>query len=98
MASTEFVFVLYRSNSLLIATFQVGANKDKSVTKVASIGMWVPVHRDEWDNETPLEIGAPTIDSQSGEVAFSGDALPWKTGLYEVRQLYVKLFARSNLC
>lgn len=48
------------------------------------MGMWAPVHKDEWDGETPLEIETPTIDSQSGEVLFGGDALPWKTGTYEV--------------
>jgi len=68
-----------------IGIYRVGANKDKSVTKVASMGMWVPVHRDEWDNETPVEIGTPATGSQPGEVAFGGGALPWKTGIYEVR-------------
>jgi len=56
------------------------------------MGMWVPVHDDEWDGDIPLEIGTPTMDSQSGEVAFRGGALPWKTGIYEVRQSQVKPF------
>ena len=66
------------------------------MTKVASMGMWVPVHRDEWDGETPREIETPTTDSQSREVVFRGSALPWKPGIYEVRWFYVKMFARSN--
>jgi len=48
------------------------------------MGMWVPVHDDEWDGDIPLEIGTPTMDSQFGEVAFRGGALPWKIGIYEV--------------
>lgn len=48
------------------------------------MGMWVPVHGDEWDGDIPLEIGTPTMDSQSGGVVFKGSALPWKAGTYEV--------------
>jgi phosphatidylethanolamine N-methyltransferase len=73
-----------RSGLLNDKTLQVGANKDRSVTKVASMGMWAPVHRDEWDDETLLEAGTQMIDSQSGEVVFRGGTLPWKTGTYEV--------------
>jgi len=49
------------------------------------MGMWVPVHGDEWDGETPLEVGTAVMDSQSGEVIFRGSALPWKAGTYEIR-------------
>lgn len=66
------------------------------MTKVASMGMWVPVHRDEWDNETALESETLATDSESGEVVFRGGALPWKTGIYEVRRFWVKSLARSN--
>ena len=62
------------------------------MTKVSSMGMWVPVHRDEWDSETSLEAGTPAMDSEPGEVAFGGGALPWKTGIYEVRRFYVNFF------
>ena len=75
----------------------MGANKDRFVTKVASMGMWAPVHRDEWDDETPLEAGTQMIDSQSGEVVFRGGTLPWKTGNYEVRWLCVRLFGLIQL-
>ena len=55
------------------------------------MGMWVPVHGDEWDGDIPLEIGTPTLDSQSGGVVFRSTALPWKAGTYEVRRVCVKL-------
>ena len=61
------------------------------------MGMWVPVHEEEWDGDSPVEAGVPTIDSQRGEVVFRGGALPWKTGSYEVRQFCMKSFTRSNL-
>lgn len=63
---------------------QIGANREKSVTKVSSMGMWVPVHSDEWDGDMPVEAGTPVVNSRSGEVVFRGGALPWKTGTYEV--------------
>jgi len=68
-----------------IGIYRFGANKDKSVTKVASMGIWVPVHGDVWDGDIPVEVGTSTTDSQSGEVIFRGSALPWKTGTYEIR-------------
>ena len=80
------------SSSVLTVTRKVGANKNKSVTKIASMGMWVPVHDDEWDGDIPLENGTPRVGCQSGEVAFKGGALPWKTGIYEVRRFCMKPF------
>ena len=62
------------------------------MTKVATMGRWAPVHEDEWDGNIPLEIGTPTMGSQSGEVVFRGGALPWKAGTYEVRGFCVNLF------
>jgi phosphatidylethanolamine N-methyltransferase len=46
------------------------------------------VHNDEWDGDTPLHLdkseGAQS--DVTGEVVFSGDKLPWASGLYEVRR------------
>lgn len=67
---------------------QVGANKSSLITKVSSVGKWVPVHNEEWDGDIPLSVGKPgpsgSKDSQEGEVAFRADTLPWKCGQYEV--------------
>ena len=66
--------------------FQIGANKTSLVTKTSSLGMWVPVHDDEWDGDFhlgPNKPVAPGKDS-SGRVVFKGDALPWLVGRYEV--------------
>jgi phosphatidylethanolamine N-methyltransferase len=75
---------------------QVGANKSTLVTKVSSLGMWLPVHGEEWDGDVhgeewdgdiPLDLDRPPSphrDSESGIVTFKGNTLPWLVGKYEV--------------
>lgn len=52
------------------------------------MGMWAPVHDDEWDGDIPLEVvpqaSEEEDDSRRGKIVFSGDTLPWKVGTYEV--------------
>ena len=67
---------------------QVGANKDTLVTKTSSMGMWLPVHGDEWDGDVPLGLERVPSDSrksEKGTVTFKGNTLPWLVGRYEVR-------------
>jgi phosphatidylethanolamine N-methyltransferase len=81
------MFVLLLRKAQLIVFQQVGANKSRSVTMVSSMGMWVPVHDEEWDGDVPLCLDrpvTPTRDSESGVVTFKGDTLPWLAGHYEV--------------
>ena len=54
------------------------------MTKTSSMGMWVPVHNDEWDGDIPLDLRESVTDSDSGYAVFRGGALPWKVGKYEV--------------
>lgn len=57
------------------------------VTKVSSLGMWLPVHDEEWDGDIPLGLDrppSPQRDSENGEVTFRGNTLPWLVGNYEV--------------
>ncbi|KAF8588065.1 phosphatidylethanolamine N-methyltransferase [Ramaria rubella] len=71
-----------------IGLYRKGANKSATVTKTSSLGMWVPVHDNEWDGDIPLDQARPqssTDKSGSGEVVFKGDTLPWVAGQYEVR-------------
>jgi phosphatidylethanolamine N-methyltransferase len=65
---------------------QVGANKSNLVTKTTSLGMWVPIHDDEWDGNVPLGLDRPPTPGKDskGEVVFKGGALPWLVGRYEV--------------
>ncbi|KAJ3491905.1 hypothetical protein NLI96_g367 [Meripilus lineatus] len=71
-----------------IGIYRVGANKSKAVTKIASLGKWVPVHNEEWDGDFPLSLdrpNRPNNDTEDGEVVFQGNTLPWQTGHYEIR-------------
>ncbi|KAK7448497.1 phosphatidylethanolamine N-methyltransferase [Stygiomarasmius scandens] len=71
-----------------IGIYRVGANKSNLVTKTSSLGMWVPVHDEEWDGDVPLGLDRPDLpqtDSESGIVTFRGNTLPWLAGRYEIR-------------
>ncbi|KAI0651121.1 phosphatidylethanolamine N-methyltransferase [Trametes meyenii] len=74
-----------------IGIYRVGANQSNLVTKTSSLGMWVPVHDDEWDGDIPLGLHKPKTadpgspDVEEGEVVFKSGVLPWRTGKYEVR-------------
>ncbi len=57
------------------------------MTNVSSLGMWVPVHGDEWDGDIPLGFDDVKTDKQNdetGTVTLKGDTLPWQLGTYEV--------------
>ncbi|KAJ4480883.1 phospholipid methyltransferase-domain-containing protein [Lentinula aciculospora] len=71
-----------------IGLYRVGANKSSLVTKTSSMGMWVPVHDEEWDGDIPLGLDRPDVplkDSESGVVTFKDNNLPWIAGRYEIR-------------
>ncbi|KAJ3973602.1 phospholipid methyltransferase-domain-containing protein [Lentinula raphanica] len=71
-----------------IGLYRVGANKSSLVTKTSSMGMWVPVHDEEWDGDIPLgrhRPDTPLKESESGVVTFKDNTLPWITGRYEIR-------------
>ncbi|KAF8999874.1 phospholipid methyltransferase-domain-containing protein [Cyathus striatus] len=71
-----------------IGLYRVGANKSNLVTKTASMGMWLPVHDEEWDGDIPLgleRLSATAEISESGTVTFKANTLPWLVGRYEVR-------------
>jgi hypothetical protein len=65
---------------------KVGANKTHLITQTSSLGMWVPVHDDEWDGDFPLSLDKPVDPDKDcdGVVVFKGNALPWQVGRYEV--------------
>lgn len=77
-----------------IGLYRVGANPSSLVTRTSSLGMWMPVHDEEWDGDFPIgedsRSSCPTgsegaDDEASGTVVFQGDGLPWTVGRYEVR-------------
>ena len=85
---------LHHSRRDWIGLYRVGANQSALVTRTSSLGMWVPVHDDEWDGDVPRPLqhsarpagGAPgSPAAEEGEVVFKASVLPWRTGRYEVR-------------
>lgn len=76
--STHFLFLTY-TRCILRIEKQVGANQSNLVTKTSSLGMWLPVHDEEWDGDVPIGIveGGAKDTPTSGEVVFNGDKLPW---------------------
>ncbi|EIW72203.1 hypothetical protein TREMEDRAFT_66761 [Tremella mesenterica DSM 1558] len=67
-----------------IGIYRLGACRSQLVTRVASMGHWMPLYEEEWDGDTPLE--SPSIKKgDGGTVIFRGDQLPWQPGQYEVR-------------
>ena len=77
-----------------IGLYRVGANPSSLVTRTSSLGMWIPVHDEEWDGDIPINedshSSSPTgsegaDDEANGTVVFQGDGLPWTVGRYEVR-------------
>ena len=79
-----------------IGLYRVGANQSPLVTRTSSLGMWVPVHSEEWDGDVPIDKdsqastpadreGSGAHDEECGTVVFKGDSLPWTVGNYEVR-------------
>ena len=80
-----------------IGLYRVGANPSSLVTRTSSLGMWMPVHDEEWDGEIPINefslsssssltgTESPDDDEVSGTVVFQGDGVPWTVGCYEVR-------------
>ena len=53
-----------------VGLYKVTANPSKSVTTVSSAGRWIYL-----DNE----------GQRAGQCVFSGDRVPWETGVYEFR-------------
>lgn len=83
MFSSPFLF----RELIMSALLQYGANKSLVMTKTSTLGLWVPVHDEEWDGNVPR----PSMDrddgeeTECGEIAFKNSTLPWQTGDYEVR-------------
>jgi phosphatidylethanolamine N-methyltransferase len=71
---------------------QYGANQSTTVTNLASVGHWRPIHEEEYDGLIPLklntirDVGAEDDETiEEGEVVFKGETLPWNVGIFEVR-------------
>jgi hypothetical protein len=58
------------------------------VTKISSVGLWVPIYGEEWDQDAPVNetsrITTLGKEPELGIVSFEGSTLPWTIGQYEV--------------
>lgn len=57
------------------------------MTQTSSLGLWVPVHDEEWDGDVPRPHKDPHEgeETECGEIMFKNSTLPWQVGDYEVR-------------
>jgi phosphatidylethanolamine N-methyltransferase len=73
-----------------VGIYPYGANQSQFVTKTSSLGLWLPVHDEEWDGDVPRpRTDRPEEElTECGEVIFNSATLPWKTGEFELRYHY----------
>ncbi|KAG8837501.1 phosphatidylethanolamine N-methyltransferase [Serendipita sp. 400] len=70
-----------------VGIYRHGANKSQRITKTSTLGLWVPVHDEEWDGDVPrpLTDHSEGEEAECGEIVFKNSTLPWQTGDYELR-------------
>lgn len=70
------------------------------MTKISSVGLWVPVHDEEWDQDEPVEdtsrIAPLGKKPEVGTVSFESSTLPWTIGQYEVSHSLYHHYAIST--
>ncbi|OCF30914.1 phosphatidylethanolamine N-methyltransferase [Kwoniella heveanensis BCC8398] len=68
-----------------IGIYRLGSCKSTLVTRISSVGKWMPIYEEEWDGDTYLDPVDKEKKGDAGEVLFKGEQLPWMPGQYEVR-------------
>lgn len=68
-----------------IGIYRLGSCKSQLVTRISSMGKWMPLYEEEWDGDRCLDSGSEKKKGDAGEVVFSGEQLPWSPGEYELR-------------
>lgn len=82
------------SRSDWIGLYRCGSNTSRLVTRVVSLGRWLPVCAEEWEGD--LHVGKAESGRGEGEepsslvavkgtVSFTGPQLAWSEGWYEFR-------------
>jgi phosphatidylethanolamine N-methyltransferase len=70
-----------------IGVYRLGSAKDCLITKISSMGKWVPIFEEEYNGEEQARL-APEQElshGDAGTVTFRGNRLPWSPGKYELR-------------
>lgn len=70
-----------------IGIYRLGSCKSQLVTRLSSVGKWMPIYEEEYDGDTQISPPATeqTEKKDAGTVVFKGNQLPWAPGKYEVR-------------
>ncbi|KIM24595.1 hypothetical protein M408DRAFT_231463 [Serendipita vermifera MAFF 305830] len=70
-----------------VGIYRYGANQSQVMTKTSTLGLWVPVHDEEWDGDVPRPLTDRNEgeETECGEITFKNSTLPWQTGDYELR-------------
>ncbi|PWW72474.1 phosphatidylethanolamine N-methyltransferase [Tuber magnatum] len=79
-----------------IGLYRIADNASREVTKIASMGRWTALCRDEYDTDiaekgiisTDIKTRSPEKPNEevlTGELEFGGDKIFWSNGVYEFR-------------
>ncbi|WVQ83696.1 hypothetical protein IAT38_005840 [Cryptococcus sp. DSM 104549] len=68
-----------------IGIYRLGSCKSQLVTRISSVGKWMPLYEEEWNGNDPVDPLEREKKGDSGETVFRGDQLPWQPGQYELR-------------
>ena len=68
-----------------IGLYRLGSCRSNLITRIASMGNWMPIFEDEWNGDEYVVPSGEVKQEDSGELVFQGDQLPWQEGKYELR-------------
>ena len=68
-----------------IGIYRYGSCKSQLVTRISSLGKWMPIYEEEWDGDKPVTPDGKSPHVHAGELVFRGKQLPWVPGRYELR-------------
>ncbi|CAG8670879.1 1304_t:CDS:2, partial [Acaulospora colombiana] len=68
-----------------VGIYRYGANKSQTMTKTSSLGLWVPVHDEEWDGDVPRPLTDRT--DEEAECVDRPDGLDFRS----IRQWLLKI-------
>lgn len=68
-----------------IGLYRLGSCKAELVTRISSMGKWVPIFEEEFKGEEQCTPAEPVSKGNAGTVVFKGSRLPWAPGMYEMR-------------
>jgi phosphatidylethanolamine N-methyltransferase len=68
-----------------IGIYRLGSCKGDLVTRISSMGKWMPIFEEEYEGNEQVTPSQPVSQGDAGIVTFKGKRLPWAPGQYELR-------------